>query len=93
MAVQLKAVAFRTPHLQATKDFFAKKLGFSIKEYSTSHFVIHSKGIRLLFVQFNDNFEVELYVSKPFLVNPEPKLQIIEDPNSIKIIITKNART
>ena len=66
MPAEIKAVVFRTSKLKETKEFFIAKLGVAIKEYSMTHFVIHSRGIRLLFVESDNDLEVELYVSKVF---------------------------
>jgi hypothetical protein len=97
MRTEIKAVVFRTPQLKFTKEFFASKLGIAIKESSITHFVIHSNGIRILFVEADNNFEVELYVQKrlsgsvknKLSLHPIPPLTIFEDPNSIKIIISE----
>jgi hypothetical protein len=83
---QIKAVVFRTSSLAATKAFFINQLGFLIREYSATHFVIHSKGIRLLFVECTGDSEVEIYLDNI----PAEKLTALEDPNHIKIIISKN---
>ena len=100
MAAKIKAVVFRTSRLKETKEFFIATLGVAIKESSMTHFVIHSKGIRLLFVESDNDLEVELYLSK--ILNPSgennltlhsnpkiPELIICEDPNGIKIIISE----
>jgi hypothetical protein len=100
MPTEIKAIVFKTPRLQATKEFYATKLGLVIKEYSATHFVIHSKGIRLLFVDGDHDFEVELYVRKKLGASVENKLILHsmhsnsrlsndEDPNGIKIIIAE----
>lgn len=97
MTTEIIAVVFRTSKLKATKEFFSSKLGIAIKESSITHFVIHSKKIRLLFVESDDNFEVELYVRKrsgaseknKLTLYPIPALSIFEDPNNIKIIISE----
>lgn len=86
MKPQIKAVVFRTPRLAATMAYFIDQLGFLIREYSTTHFVIHSKGIRLLFVESTSSLEVEIYLDN----TPAEKLTVLEDPNHIKIIISKN---
>ena len=86
MKPAIKAVVFRTPRLAATRAFFIDQLGFLIREYSTTHFVIHSKGIRLLFVEASGDPEVEIYLDNTSV----EKLTVLEDPNHIKIIISKN---
>ena len=102
MPTELKAVVFRTSKLKETKDFFVSVPGLVIKESSVTHFVIHSKGIRLLFVESGNDLEVELYLSKSVSLSDEnnltlhttPKisgLAICEDPNGIKIIISETS--
>ena len=80
----IKAVVFRTSRLTATKAFFKDQLGFPLRENSATHFVIHSKGIRLLFVESTGDPEVEIYLGS----TPLAKLTVLEDPNHIKIIIS-----
>jgi hypothetical protein len=98
LPTELKAVVFRISKLKETKDFFVG-LGTAIKESSVKHFVIHSKNIRLLFVESDNDLEVELYLSKSLSLSNEndltlhsiakiPGLAILEDPNGIKIIIS-----
>jgi hypothetical protein len=82
MKPEIKAVVFRTPRLTATKVFFTNQLGLTIREYSATHFVIHSKGIRILFVESKGDPEVEIYLGN----SPLKKLIVLEDPNHIKII-------
>jgi hypothetical protein len=100
MPTEIKAIVFKTPRLQSTKEFYAKKLGLVIKEYSATHFVIHSKGIRLLFVDGEPDFEVALYVRKNLSASEENKLILHSmrgnsrlsndvDPNGIKITIAQ----
>jgi len=100
MITEIKAVVFKTSQLKATKEFFESKLEIAIEESSITHFVIHSKGIRILFVESDDHFEVELYVRKTLSSSAKNKLTlhpiekksaltIVEDPNNIKIIISK----
>ena len=99
MPTDLKAVVFRTSRLKETKDLFVTDMGMSIKESSATHFVIHSKGIRILFVESDNNVEVELYLSKvlrpsrkkTFTLHSRQKksgFTIYQDPNGIKIIIS-----
>ena len=99
MAAEIKAVVFRTPRLYATKEFFVQKLGLVIQEYSATHFVIHSKAIRLLFVEADHDLKIELYMRKKKSHSAENKLILhtarsdsrlsrCEDPNGIQIIIT-----
>jgi hypothetical protein len=63
MAASIKAIVFKTAQLNATKHFFKTVLGFQIKETSTQHFVVHSKGIRLVFIESGKGFEIELFVN------------------------------
>jgi hypothetical protein len=80
----IKAVVFRTSKLAATKAFFMGELGFPVREASPTHFVIHSKGIRLLFVESAGDPEVEIYLAHP----AAERLTVLEDPNQIKIIMS-----
>jgi len=97
VTTEISALVFKTSQLKVTKEFFASVLGIAIKESSVTHFVIHSKGIRLLFVHADNNFEIELYVRKrlsrsaknKLTLDPIPALSILEDPNNIKIIISE----
>lgn len=90
MATKIKAIVFRTSQLKATKEFFTAKLGFIIKESSVTHFVIHSKSIRILFIESKKDFEVELYLSSKVeqSVAKDQGLKKCEAPNGIKIIIS-----
>jgi len=101
MPTELKAVVFRTSKLKETKNFFVE-LGIAIKESSVTHFVIHSKRIRLLFVESDNDLEVELYLSKSLSPSREnnltlhsnakiPGLSSCKDPNGIQIIITEGS--
>jgi hypothetical protein len=80
----LKAVVFRTPRLKETMSYFTDQLGLSIKEYSPTHFVIFSKGIRVVFIESETDPNVELYFSKSI----GESFAVLEDPNQIKIIIS-----
>jgi hypothetical protein len=91
MATQIKAVAFKTTQLQAIKEFFAAKLGFSIKESSPLHIVIHSRGLRILFVKSDEDDEVELYVAGNIPKTMDSPTGVNEDPTPIKIIQLKNS--
>ncbi len=84
MKPHLKAVVFRTLLLKETMSYFADQLGLGIKEYSPTHFVIYSKGIRVVFIESEDDQNAELYFSKS---NGE-SFTVLEDPNQIKIIIS-----
>jgi catechol-2,3-dioxygenase len=80
----LKAVVLKTPRLKETLSFFIDHLGFVVKESSPTHFVIHSQGIRILFVESNEGLEIELYVTE----KKAKELFVHEDPNHIKIIVS-----
>jgi catechol-2,3-dioxygenase len=84
MKVSLKAVVLKTSRLRETQNFFETKLGMIIKESSPTHFVIFSKGIRVLFIESDKGSEIELYLNQ----NSGEELIIREDPNEIKIIIS-----
>jgi catechol-2,3-dioxygenase len=81
---RLKAIVLKTSRLKETQDFFETSLGMKIEESSITHFVIHAKGIRVLFVESNNGMEVELYLTK----KSAEGLTVQEDPNHIKIIIS-----
>ena len=84
MPLQLKAIVFRTVRFKETLEFFREQLGCVIIESSPTHFVIHSQGIRILFVDTNENPEIEFYFTK----SPAKELEVQEDPNNIKIIVS-----
>ena len=84
MKPSLKAIVLRTPHLKETLAFFSDQLGFIIKESSPTHFVIHSKGIRILFVESDKGMEIELYL----IQRSTKEIFVQKDPNQIKIIIS-----
>lgn len=65
-------------------SFFTAQLGFTISEFSLTHFVIFSKGIRIVFIGSDAELEVELYLGK----SSGESFTILEDPNQIKIIIS-----
>jgi catechol-2,3-dioxygenase len=81
---RLKAVVLKTSRLKETQDFFESILGMKIEESSITHFVVYSKGIRVLFVESNSGLEVEFYLTK----KSTEGLTVQEDPNQIKIIIS-----
>lgn len=85
MKPEIKAVVFRTSRLTATKCFFKDRLGLRISESSATHFVIHSKGVRIVFItsEGGPTPEVEIYLGD----TPAAKLTVLEDPNHIKIVI------
>ncbi|MDP4265433.1 MAG: hypothetical protein Q8941_23110 [Bacteroidota bacterium] len=80
---QLKAIVLKTARLRETRMFFVDQLGFTIKESSPIHFVIHAEGVRILFVESDGGPEVEFYLSP----KPGKGLSVMEDPNQIKIIV------
>jgi catechol-2,3-dioxygenase len=96
MPARVKAVVFKTSQLKATLAFFRDVLKLHVKESSARHFVIHSKNIRLVFVEATSGFGVEMYLSNgagayPDEVNtgvPATGIKSSKDPNGIGIIIT-----
>jgi hypothetical protein len=66
-----------------------------IKESSAQHFVIHSKGIRFVFLESPGDFEVGIYMDTPANCLKQNKkqeltaseIQSFKDPNGIDIII------
>ncbi len=80
----LKAVVLKTWRLKETQNFFEAKLGMKIEESSVTHFVIHAKGIRILFVESKSDLEVELYMTN----KSAEVISSCEDPNQIKIVIS-----
>ena len=84
MNPSLKAIVLKTPRLKETLSFFIDQLGFIIKESSPTHFVIYTKGIRILFVESNNGLEIELYLTQKSAI----ELSVQEDPNHIKIIVS-----
>jgi catechol-2,3-dioxygenase len=84
MKTCLKAVVLKTSRLGETRDFFENILGMKIEETSTTHFVIPTKGIRVLFVGWHKGPEIELYFTRKSCEG----LTIREDPNQFKIIIS-----
>jgi len=100
MATEVKAVVFKTQCLKETKEFYTRTLGLKTIESSKNHFVIFSKGLRLLFVSSNQAFEVELYLhdivrrvitKKPARQSNSfcPGLFVHEDLNKIKVFISR----
>ena len=83
MNSHFKAVVIKTPRFKETYAFFTEQLGFIVKESSPTHFVIHSKSVRILFVESNDELEIEVYLAQ----RSGEERTVREDPNHIKIII------
>ncbi len=82
MDTSLKSIALRTSKLSETKDFFENSLGFEINESSHKHFVLRSKGIRIVFISSESEIlEVEFYISEIL-----SKQDFKNDPNRIKIM-------
>lgn len=88
MKPDLKAIVLKTPRLKETLSFYIDRLGFTIKESSPTHFVIHSKGIRILFVESNNSIEIELYLAQ----KSTKELSVEEDPNYIKVVVLPTGR-
>ncbi len=82
MDTKIKAVVLRTQKLSATKLFFENDLSFRIKEFSHQHFVVHTKGLRILFLQSENEFGVELYID-----SESGNFTSLKDPNDIKIVV------
>lgn len=80
MDSRIVSVVLRTKNLNSTKLFFENHLGFKIKECSLQHFVIHSKGVRIVFLETETEFETELYIE----ANTINCTRLI-DPNGIKL--------
>ncbi len=100
MATEVKAVVFKTQFLKEIKEFYTCTLGLKILESSKNHFVIFSKGLRLLFVSSNQDFEVELYlhdiVRRVIKKNRAKQsnssragLFVLEDLNKIKVFVSR----
>lgn len=82
MDTKIKAIVLRTQKLSATKLFFENDLGFRIKEFSHQHFVVHTKGLRILFLESETELEPELYIETD-MINCTNQI----DPNGIKLYL------
>jgi catechol 2,3-dioxygenase-like lactoylglutathione lyase family enzyme len=82
MASTIKSVVFKTPNLNETKSFFENSLDFNIKESSLQHFVLASKGLRIVFLESETDFGIELYVDAKI-----ENRSSFNDPNGIKITV------
>lgn len=80
----LKALVFKTPRLKETMSFYKDQLGLPVNEYSPVHFVIYTKGIRIVFIGSDTERNVEFYFCKSI----GESFTMLEDPNQIKIIIS-----
>jgi hypothetical protein len=89
-AVQLKVVAFKTSQLKAAKEFIVIKLGFSLKEYSPPHFVIHSNGARPCSIESNDIPDLELYIRCHPSIREQFRFLRVKVQNSVIIFVSKN---
>lgn len=94
MAAGIKAIVFKTTQLDATRQFFESVLRLPLKEVSPQHFVVHSKGIRMVFLNTDKEFEVEFLVNEKPQNNQETKLKgeptcfsSCKDPNGISIVV------
>lgn len=86
-AADIKAIVFRTTQLEATKSFFEHVLQLGITEMSPQHFVVHAKGIRLVFLESVKGFEIELYLHKKTGLHLTTNaFENCKDPNGINII-------
>lgn len=84
MASNLKSVVLRTKKLSTTKLFFENVLGFKIKESSHQHFVVHTKGVRIVFMESETELDIELYIDSATINSAN-----LTDPNGIKLIVTQ----
>lgn len=84
MASDLKSVVLRTQKLSTTKLFFENILGFKIKESSYQHFVVHTKGVRIVFLESETELDIELYIDSNTINSTN-----LTDPNGIKLIVNK----
>jgi len=82
MDTKIKAVVLRTQKLSATKLFFETDLGFIIKEFSPRHFVVHTRGLRVVFIESENEFDVELYID-----SESGNFTRLKDPNDVKIVV------
>lgn len=76
----VKAVVFKTPNLKKSKHFFENSHNFKIRECSAQHFVLSSKGVRIVFIQADSDFEIELFVN-----SQTKEILGLNDPNGIHI--------
>jgi hypothetical protein len=83
LSPELKAIVLKTSRFEETRFFFETVLGMQTKECSPIHFVIHAGEIRILFTVSDTGPEVELYLTE----RSATELNVLEDPNQIKIII------
>lgn len=96
MPAAIKAIVFKTAQLKETKQFFESALQLKIKETSARHFVIYSKGIRIIFIESSKQFDVEIYISSTGNLDLEERqfnllqagFKRYTDPNGITIIIS-----
>jgi catechol-2,3-dioxygenase len=88
MPAEIKAIVFKTARLKETKQFFENILQLKIKERSAIHFVIHSKNIRLLFIESPGAFELEIYAEENKAGIAKVGIKNYRDPNGINIIVT-----
>jgi len=80
----LQAIVLKTSRFRETRDFFETIPEMKISESSPTHFVIHARGIRVLFVESAKGPEVELYLTD----KSASAFRILEDPNKIKIVVS-----
>lgn len=85
MAPRVNSVVLRTQYLSTTKLFFESCLGLRIKEASAKHFVLHTKGLRLVFLDSDSDFGIELYVDVKKESPTTPGC--FQDPNGIRIFV------
>lgn len=88
MNARLISVVLRTKKLDATKLFFENNLGFKIKEYSNQHCVIHTKGVRIVFLESETELDPELYIE-----TDKTNCTNLTDPNGIKMYFKSSENT
>jgi hypothetical protein len=80
----IKALVFKTSQLKATREFFQHHLQVPLSEISARHFVITVNGLRIVFMESNEDLSIEIYTETDRAIN----LSQVEDPNGIKVILT-----
>lgn len=86
--MKIKAIVFKTPALNESREFFEQRIGLQIVESSARHFVLNAKGTRLVFIDSVDDFEIELYAEDAAADNDD--IKTFKDPNGINIILRNN---
>lgn len=88
MTVVLKAILFHTRQLKETRLFFEAQTGVRIVESSPTHFSLHSNGIRVVFIQCDDDQTgTGFYLQSDEERGPGKRLTQLQDPNGIAVIL------